>query len=387
MNGLGPLRIRRFAQIEEVSIIFGDLTVLVGAQATGKSLTLQWLKFAIDGREVVSALRDAGHPVEDPKVLIDLLFGTGMSAAWTDQTEVWYGSRRSNVKPSQLARRGRKDGKGTVFFIPAHRAMLMSDGWAAPFQRLTADTPVVARIFSQHLFEHFSARRTSDLFPVPGKLKKPYRDAIDTAIFHGGTLGVEDDEARHARRIVLRHEDMRIPYMTWTAGQREFTPLLLGLYALLPSAQRRQTKPIQHVIIEEPEMGLHPRALNVVMMLILDLLWRGYRVILSTHSPEMLTAVWMLQQLKRNKAKWQLVLQGLGLKATQSLQDVAQAALRATYRVHNLFFDNGRVRSQDISTLDVASDDDRTATWGDLIAFTSTYGETVAKAVDEAEAR
>lgn len=28
-------------------------------------------------------------------------------------------------------------------------AHLISDGWAAPFQKLTSDTPVVARIFSQ----------------------------------------------------------------------------------------------------------------------------------------------------------------------------------------------------------------------------------------------
>ena len=34
--------------------------------------------------------------------------------------------------------------------------MLISDGWAAPFQRLTADTPVVARMFSQNLYDRWS---------------------------------------------------------------------------------------------------------------------------------------------------------------------------------------------------------------------------------------
>ena len=53
------LGIQNFAHIRDVSITFGDLTVLVGAQGTGKSLALQWLKTAVDGRQIVSALRDA----------------------------------------------------------------------------------------------------------------------------------------------------------------------------------------------------------------------------------------------------------------------------------------------------------------------------------------
>ena len=55
------LAIRNFAQIREVSIEFGDLTVLVGAQGTGKSLALQWFKASLDGRQIVSALKQAGQ--------------------------------------------------------------------------------------------------------------------------------------------------------------------------------------------------------------------------------------------------------------------------------------------------------------------------------------
>jgi hypothetical protein len=78
------LDVNYFAQIERASIEFGDLTVLVGPQATGKSLLLQWLKVAFDAGEVVSALKEAGHDVKTAKNLIDLIFGEGMSAAWHD---------------------------------------------------------------------------------------------------------------------------------------------------------------------------------------------------------------------------------------------------------------------------------------------------------------
>jgi glycine/D-amino acid oxidase-like deaminating enzyme len=42
------LRAERFAQIRDASIQFGDLTVLVGPQANGKSILLQLLKLAVD---------------------------------------------------------------------------------------------------------------------------------------------------------------------------------------------------------------------------------------------------------------------------------------------------------------------------------------------------
>lgn len=48
------LRIRNFAQIADADLALGDLTVLVGAQGTGKSLALQWLKVAMDGRRIVT---------------------------------------------------------------------------------------------------------------------------------------------------------------------------------------------------------------------------------------------------------------------------------------------------------------------------------------------
>ncbi len=156
------LSIRNFAQIAEADLRLGDLTVLVGAQGTGKSLALQWLKVALDGKQVVSQLQQAGHRAGSTEAILDLIFGVGMGAAWRDDSEVALDGRR--ITPTNIGRRG--NGKERVFFIPAHRSMLISDGWAAPFQKLTPDTPVVARIFSQNLFDRFSALDSDELFPL-----------------------------------------------------------------------------------------------------------------------------------------------------------------------------------------------------------------------------
>lgn len=381
MTKTTKLTIRNFAQIAEADLTLGDLTVLVGAQGTGKSLALQWLKVAMDGKQVVTQLQQAGHRPEKTDALIDLIFGVGMGSAWRQDSEVRIDGKK--IEPRNISRRG--NGKERVFFIPAHRSMLISDGWAAPFQKLTTDTPVVARIFSQNLFERFNARDSDELFPLDRVLKREYRAVIDDAVFHGGAVVLEQDQQQRARRLRMTHGDARLPFMTWTAGQREFTPLLLGLYHLLPPRKKLKQEEIDWVIIEEPEMGLHPQAISVVLLLVLDLLWRGYRVVLSTHSPHVLTAIWMLQRLKQHQVQWQLVCDGFGVKKTTSLHEVADAALQKDYRVHLLAYDlsDSRVRSKDISNLDPDAEDERESGWGGLTGFASRFGDVVRRAVNE----
>lgn len=375
------LSIQNFAHLKQADLTFGDLTVLVGPQGAGKSLALQWLKVAMDGRQLVDALRAAGHPTDRPDVLIDLIFGSGMAPAWKDgETQVRLDKKE--ISPKNLARIG--DGTERLFFVPAHRSMLISDGWASPFQKLTSDTPAVARMFSQNLFDRFSGKDAGTLFPVEKRLKQEIRKKIDEAVFHGGTIGIEED-SQHAQRLRLVHGAMHLPFMTWTAGQREFTPLMLGLYHLLPSVQQRKRMGTEWVVIEEPEMGLHPQAVTAVMLLVLDLLWRGYRVVLSTHSPHVLTMLWMMRQLKEQNARWQLVCDAFDV-ARGPMRRVAEAAIDKDFRAHLMQFeDDGKVTSVDISELDPSAEDERVAGWGGLTEFSSRFGDAVRHAVNEAE--
>lgn len=374
------LSIRNFAHIAEVDLTFGDLTVLVGPQGSGKSLALQWLKVALDGKHVVSALADAGHTTDRADVLIDLVFGVGMSPAWSSASEVMLDDQR--VEPKNLTRLGQRSGE-RVFFVPAHRSALVADGWAAPFQRLKSNYPVVARIFSQSLYDRFSVRDAGALFPARGRLKEVVRRQIDDAIYHGGIVQIDEDHRDHARELRLVHGDMHLPFMTWTAGQREFTPLLLGLDHLLPSSATRKHELVDWVVIEEPEMGLHPRAITAALLLVLDLLWRGYRVVLSTHSPHVLTMVWMLRALREHRGAPQLVCEAFDVPGSGPMRAVAEAALAADVRVHALdFAATERVHSTDISRLDPDSDSDLEAEWGGLTAYSSRFGAAVRTAVN-----
>lgn len=377
-----PLRllIENFAHLHRVELALGDLTVLVGPQGAGKSLALQWLKAAIDGRHVVDALKTAGHRTEQSDTLIDLMFGSGMAASWRhESTRIMLD--RKVIAPDRLHRIGGDAER--LFFIPAHRSMLISDGWASPFQKLTADIPAVARLFSHTLFEQFSSVHTGTLFPAKGCLSAQIIDKIDEAIFHGAKVGIEDAPQR-SLRLRLIHGALHLPFMTWSAGQREFTPLLLGLYSLLTASEGRRASGVEWVVIEEPEMGLHPQGITAVMLLVLDLLRRGYRVVLSTHSPHVLTMLWMLRHLQACDARWQHLCDAFDLDNAEPMQQLTKSALSKHYRAYLMDFDSkGCVNSLDITDLDPGANDERIAGWGGLTEYSSRFGAAVRAAVNE----
>ena len=99
----------------------------------------------------------------------------------TGKTEVRFNG--SLVSPHSWIKGLKKKRQGSVFFIPAHRALLLAEGWPAPFLKLNADTPVVARLFSQSLYQRFSGRLAAPLFPVQRILKEQYRELIDRGRF------------------------------------------------------------------------------------------------------------------------------------------------------------------------------------------------------------
>jgi|ERR1019366_548841 DNA repair ATPase RecN len=77
------LSIENFGQIRKGSITFADLTVLVGPQASGKSIALQLLKLAIDAGQVQDEMGryglDWSAKLND---FLDVYFGEGMHAIW-----------------------------------------------------------------------------------------------------------------------------------------------------------------------------------------------------------------------------------------------------------------------------------------------------------------
>jgi len=375
MENIGPIR--------KAEVTFGDLTILVGPQATGKSIFLQFLKLVEDTGYVHETLRKHGidwqRQIRD---FLDVYLGEGMGRAWRQTGE--QASRISvngqPVEMKELATPRKRRSEPRVFYIPAQRVLSLANGWPRPFQSFASEDPFCVRDFSEtfRLLMEQEFSRTADLFPKTNRLKKEYRDLLGEHVFGGFRLMVD----RHGRqkRLVLQSDTSSnlIPFLAWSGGQREFVPLLMGLYWLLPAAKTQRRGNLEWTLIEEPEMGLHPNAISVVLLLVMELLWRGYRVCISTHSPHVLDVVWALRTIQQHRADPVRLLELFDVSKTEPMKRVAECVYRKEARVY--YFDRQGC-TQDISGLDPASTKLEESGWGGLSQFSGRVNEVVAQVV------
>jgi len=388
------LAVRNVGQLESANVEFGDLTVLVGPQASGKSIFLQLLKLMIDGPRISADLRKYGYEWQgDLGAFLNLYLGEGMASVWTrekrapsgmvwDEAPVDLGAKLKN-----FAKAGVQQRKERMFFVPAQRVLSLNMGWPRPFTDFAAGDPYVVPSFSEKLRMQMEmglgGGKTGNVFPQGGRLKSELRKAIDDAVFHGFSLRL-DLVGGIRKRLVLQGAGEKLPFMVWSAGQREFVPLLLGLYWLCPSARIQRRDATEWVVVEEPEMGLHPQAISAVMLVVLELLWRGYRVVLATHSPHVLDVVWGLRMLQEYHASPDRAIDMFGLQRhSPGMRKIAEAATSRKYRVY--YFDrssgSGGHVVRDISGLDPGAESSKEAGWGGLTEFSGRVGEVIADAV------
>ena len=371
------LTLRNVGQIKEADLRFGDLTVLVGPQASGKSISLQWLKLLADTGLIQRQMKTYGLDYDGslPQFL-DVYFGEGMQAIWKAESVIQVDGKDWNTE--WRIGRLQPEKPESAFFIPAQRVIALTNGWPRPFQSYSVGDPYTVRAFSEGLRLLMEREFTGSgpLFPKPNRLKSDYRTLLQQSVFGGFALSVDKVQAQ--KRLVLQSGEKPLPYMVWSAGQREFVPLLLGLYWLMPPSKVARRGDIEWVVIEELEMGLHPRAISVVLLLVLELMSRGYKVCLSTHSPQVLELVWALEALRKHQGKADDLLDLFDAPHSLGLREMAKAAVSKRSKVY--YFDPVGV-VKDITELDPSSAEAQEASWGGLLEFSARANQAVAKAV------
>lgn len=363
---------------------FGDLTVVVGPQATGKSLLLQSLKLGLDAPGIRNFV--AGQAVPWPKrghweEFVEFYYGEGFTGLWTDATTVTVDDKE--LSGTTLGKRA--SGNPRVLYIPAQRSLILTGGFPTPFREFGVDVPYAVREFSHRLHQELLAsggRR--EIFPIRGKLSACLKKAVDGAIFAGTSVALESTGRNRYELVLTLPDGSMLPTIAWTAGQREFVPLLTSLYPALPGGAVTKSSDIEWIILEEPEMGLHPKAILAVMYMVFELIHRGYRVVMSTHHPVVLDAVWALDALATapRAEGVRSLLRGLGIRSDATSREIAASALGANVRVFSMEVETGGgSRAHDISGLDPASPDDAESGWGGLTAFSSQLADAVAGAM------
>lgn len=385
MGNEAALVIEDVGPIGRTELLVGQhLTVLVGPQAVGKSLILQLFKVFHDGPRMVRELRQQGFSVDTGERIIDQFLGEGMHSAMGPSSRVTFAGKELQME-ALIERRGVGRSVESCFYIPAHRALALAEGWPVPFAGFRQAPPYVVRRYSQDVLDLLQKQLVRGVvFPRPRKLPLEYQESLSQAIFHGGQLIVDTQGPR--KQLVLSYGEAKVSSLAWTAGQRELVPLLLGLYRLIPSGQKTKRPGVDWVVLEEPEMGLHPKAVRAVMALVLELIHRGYRILLSTHSPSVLDLIWGLKRLSETTGKGWLggVARLLDIEVPEKFPPMFQSALELDAKVYAIDFAGDRTRSWDISSLDPSSEDEVISGWGGLSGISSEIGSVVCEAVNRA---
>lgn len=372
------IRAKQIGPIREADIRFGDITIFVGPQATGKSIFLQLLKLLFDRHSIHETMRRYGI-TQGGRIgnFFELYFGEGMGSIWNEgKSSLWLGRARNSIDLTDYSRMGRSRKPERMFYIPAQRVMSLRDGMTRPFSEYRAGDPFVLRDFSDKL--HWIVQNelgfNEDVFPRAQRIAASLRKPLEEHIFGGFAL--RTDETRNQGRLVLNQNGAgALPYLVWSAGQREFVPLLLGLYWLLPPSRTPRRGDFEWVVIEEPETGLHPDGIGAVLNLVMNLRSRGYRICLSTHSPHVLDVIWALRFFQDNGGGIKDVLKLLDLRSDPKTRKMAEDALGSTLKTY-FFTREGTVR--EISDLDPGSDDPAVGGWGGLTEFSGHVGDVVA---------
>ena len=86
---MDKLSIQNFGPIDNISVDFGDLTILVGPQASGKSVTLETLKLAIDRDSIIDTLDRYNYIIgHNTEKILNMYYGEGMSGIWGPKSKI-----------------------------------------------------------------------------------------------------------------------------------------------------------------------------------------------------------------------------------------------------------------------------------------------------------
>ena len=383
---MNNLIIHNFGPIRDINLSFGDLTVLIGAQASGKSLCLQLLKLLMDKKYVTATMDRYNYVIaKNPDNILNFYFGEGLSKLWTDKTYIKYG--QNVLKKNGLLEKGNANAKEQLFYIPAQRIISIADGRPKNFMEYDSSTPFVLRQFSETLrmFFQYGLNGSKVVFPLGYRLKSGVKASLQGSIFHHGKVTIDDSSGQ--KKMQLSVGDMNIPFMAWSAGQKEFMPLLMAFYCLSGLSQNViDRSQYRFVVLEEPEMGLHPKAIQSVLLQTIELVQNGYKVILSTHSQVLLEFAWAFNVIKNSDAtaaqKKKMLMKIFGVERYESISGMLDGFFDKGIRTY-YFTDKGNgVTASDISSLDVSSDDVDEADWGGLSQFSSRASEIVSQVIN-----
>jgi hypothetical protein len=191
------LTLANVGPITEAELRFADLTVLVGPQASGKSIALQMLKLMVDTGCVQEEMRRHGLDWSGKlDLFLDAYFGEGMHGIWDNaKSRVIWNSDEVNMQ--HLVGRRKRNKIESLFFIPAQRVLALREGWPRPFSDYSPGDPFIVREFSEKLRTLAEKEfNSTELFPQNRRLEKEFREMLEESVFGKFRLRVDKVRAQ-----------------------------------------------------------------------------------------------------------------------------------------------------------------------------------------------
>ncbi|WP_175735976.1 AAA family ATPase [Burkholderia ambifaria] len=339
-HDMRKLKITNFSCIREASVELNRLTIIIGPQASGKSIISKLFYFFFDLGNLQRAAIEGGKDFDGFKSLLKNKFTELFpTSAWGDrqftisfcigphefklsrtiyagsltdnirvstsrQVEVFYKLQADNYKKlakerpvdevqddvdtsiefrEVLARSLRRehgaDAVRTQFFIPAGRSFFTNMGRAiAAFEQARLLDPITVRF-----------ARLYTLYLDRYKSGRGFKNESMKTLFEkllGGRL-VTSEEGDY----IVAEDGRKIPFSALSSGQQEMMPLFVTLLSLTPSAPSLRLRGGRLIYIEEPEAHLFPEAqseLVQILTALVSLKDMSTDLLLTTHSPYVL---------------------------------------------------------------------------------------------------
>lgn len=113
---MATLELNNIRQIKEAKVTFGDLTIFVGNQATGKSMFLQMHKLTQDIGYIKNELSYHGFSFDSFESFLSLYFGEGMENIWKSDSSIKLGGKEFDLREKLKTSR---NAPLKNFYIPA----------------------------------------------------------------------------------------------------------------------------------------------------------------------------------------------------------------------------------------------------------------------------
>lgn len=313
-GGLGPLKVGKSLQLA-----IKPLTVFIGPQGTGKSLLSQLLYFFRDAEYLLSNHFSRESPDATVRKVVEgiragELTNRALASFLTTPTvHVHYKGTHGGAREIAFYKSNRQINplspfkkdvatwlqqvvddpsvSGRLFakalFVPAERTFYSRFINASPALLGDRALPITMREFSKVLSR---AADTHQMWQREGKIPSEVQQINEIVAAELGGKATIATRGPYARQWQWLPENSQQPLEIEMAssGQMGAWPLVSTVQAILgwPSSERPQ-----YIHIEEPETHLHPAAQVAIVKMLAFLVNRGFRLVITTHSLELLYAI------------------------------------------------------------------------------------------------